>query len=249
MEDFWTAPCAVPRVAAETAGYLAVYKPPRMHTAPLREGEGGTLLAWAGERFPEVSAVPRGGGQKALEGGLLHRLDYETQGLVLIARTRETWENLAAQQKRGLFVKEYEAYSEGPEISLPGFGPFPGELFPGSPFRIESRFRPYGPGRKQVRPEAVAPGTDDGTRRAAEYVTEGKAVPFMEGRYFFLRIARGFRHQIRCHLAWARQPLVNDGLYGGKKTAGPEAFLALRASALEFTDPRSGERKRIILGT
>ncbi|MDR1305997.1 MAG: RNA pseudouridine synthase [Treponema sp.] len=247
MEDFWTAPGAVPGIVTEASGYLAVYKPPRMHTAPLREGEGGTLLAWTAERFPEVSAVQYGR-HKALEGGLLHRLDYETHGLILVARTRETGENFAAQQERGLLVKEYEAYSEGPGILPPGFGPFSGELFPG-PFRIESRFRPYGPGRKQVRPEA---DTDNnaGIRRAAKYVTEGKSLPFMNGRYFFLRILRGFRHQIRCHLAWARWPLVNDGVYGGKKSSGgPEPFLALRASALEFTDPRSGERKRVVLGT
>jgi 23S rRNA pseudouridine1911/1915/1917 synthase len=245
VDDFRIAPGAVPGIVAETSGYLAVYKPPRMHTAPLREGEEGTLLAWTAGYFPEVSAA-QCGGHRPVEGGLLHRLDYETHGLVLIARTRETWENFAAQQERGLFVKEYEAYSEGPEIFPPGFGPFSGELSFG-PFRIESRFRPYGPGRKQVRPEAA--GTDSaGTRRAAEYVTEGKAVPFMGGRYFFLRIAKGFRHQIRCHLAWARWPLVNDGVYGGKNSGGPEAFLALRASALEFTDPRSGERKRIVLG-
>jgi 23S rRNA pseudouridine1911/1915/1917 synthase len=53
------------------------------------------------------------------------------------------------------------------------------------------------------------------------------------------RILRGFRHQIRCHLAWLGFPILHDSLYGG---AG-EGVLALRACSLSFDDPLDGARR------
>ncbi|MDR0387539.1 MAG: hypothetical protein LBH57_05840, partial [Treponema sp.] len=72
---------------------------------------------------------------------------------------------------------------------------------------------------------------------------------------FRIRIQRGFRHQIRCHLAWLGFPLVNDPLYGGEifreyrpLDMGEEdalyrdqPFLAFRAQGISFDDPVSGE--------
>jgi 23S rRNA pseudouridine1911/1915/1917 synthase len=60
-----------------------------------------------------------------------------------------------------------------------------------------------------------------------------------EFTHFRLRICRGFRHQIRCHLAWLGFPLVNDALYGG--ISRPEyPGLALLARAIAFPDPLTG---------
>jgi len=56
-----------------------------------------------------------------------------------------------------------------------------------------------------------------------------------EFRYFRLLLRRGFRHQIRCHLAWIGYPIVNDSLYGGAEEDG--GFLALCAQGLFFSDP------------
>jgi 23S rRNA pseudouridine1911/1915/1917 synthase len=54
-----------------------------------------------------------------------------------------------------------------------------------------------------------------------------------------VRIDRGFRHQIRCHLAWLGYPLINDALYGG--ASRPEyPGLALLAGAISFPDPLTG---------
>jgi 23S rRNA pseudouridine1911/1915/1917 synthase len=55
--------------------------------------------------------------------------------------------------------------------------------------------------------------------------------------YFRLRISRGFRHQIRCHLAWLGYAILNDKIYGGKRL--PEGTLALRAQKISFYDPES----------
>jgi 23S rRNA pseudouridine1911/1915/1917 synthase len=62
---------------------------------------------------------------------------------------------------------------------------------------------------------------------------------------FRLRIARGFRHQIRCHLSWLGYPILNDGLYGGMEEAdGMDQALALKAQGLFFRDPLSGEDRQ-----
>jgi 23S rRNA-/tRNA-specific pseudouridylate synthase len=66
-----------------------------------------------------------------------------------------------------------------------------------------------------------------------------------EFRYFRLQLRRGFRHQIRCHLAWLGFPILNDRLYGGQelKEVG-EGTLALSARAFSFRDPESGQDVR-----
>jgi 23S rRNA pseudouridine1911/1915/1917 synthase len=57
------------------------------------------------------------------------------------------------------------------------------------------------------------------------------------------RLARGFRHQVRCHLAWIGLPLVGDELYG----SGGDEPLALSAIALSFPDPAGGAPVRYSL--
>jgi 23S rRNA pseudouridine1911/1915/1917 synthase len=52
-------------------------------------------------------------------------------------------------------------------------------------------------------------------------------------------LKRGFRHQIRCHLAWTGFPILNDPVYGGAESAeSAQGFLALSAAGLFFEDPR-----------
>ncbi|MDR1278665.1 MAG: RNA pseudouridine synthase [Treponema sp.] len=241
-----------PQLIEETEDFAVVYKPPRVHCVPLRAGEGGTLLEWYARLFPPVAALH---GKRPLEGGILHRLDYETQGLVLFGKTQAALENLFIQQEEGRFVKEYGAISHraGASPPLPGFPPPP--ALPGSgTFCIRSYFRSYGPGGKAVRPLAGLnrPGKKTASDRGRPYETEivETAEPGKEFRYFTLRIKRGFRHQIRCHLAWLGNPIRGDPLYGqaGKDTAPPEEGavnppegpLALRAQGLFFFDPQNG---------
>ena len=124
------------------------------------------------------------------------------------------------------------------------------------PFIIESYFRPYGPGRKSVRP-VIEDGKkhkeiakDNGGFYKTEIINIEDACEGF-GRIFTLRIKRGFRHQIRCHLCWAGFPIKNDPLYSSKqpenssdgKPALPAA-LALRAHAVFFYDPADGKLRK-----
>jgi 23S rRNA pseudouridine1911/1915/1917 synthase len=209
-----------------------------MHTAPLHAGEEGTLLDWCARIYPEVLTVH---GRKAMEGGLLHRLDYETAGLVLIARTQPAYDFLAAEQEAERFEKEYTAVTQPAIQGAPAVWQtevYPVPIIPGGSGIIESRFRHYGPGRKLVKPLPCGNGRFQAERHYVTRILDRKEHGGLV--VFRVRLTQGFRHQIRAHLAWAGYPINNDTRYGGASTGGP---LALTADKLLFTDPETGRTR------
>ena len=73
-----------------------------------------------------------------------------------------------------------------------------------------------------------------------------EGTPFSRGILCFtMRIKRGFRHQIRCHLSWMGKPILNDELYGGAapENSGSPGVIALRAAGFSFFDPEGGEKR------
>jgi 23S rRNA pseudouridine1911/1915/1917 synthase len=280
-----------PRLVDETESYAVVYKPPLMFSAPLGGVLEGTLLGWYARRCP---AVLEPAGDTRGEGGLLHRLDFETEGLVLLAKTQAAYESLRAQQAAGNFVKDYLAVTCSPRGAPAGRSPLPG--FPSSPYGnlspagppgppacIESFFRPWGAGRRAVRPTGPGKGPKTAAVQGTPYRTEIcglRELPVLPGilkegagplHIFSLRIFRGFRHQIRCHLAWIGAPILYDALYGGEdpfpvlgsgdlgsgdpvsggglwdkpcpRSGKGRHPIALRARAFRFFDPDTGEQK------
>ena len=222
-----------PYIFNETDNFAVVYKPPRLHCAPLKNSGGFTLLDWYAAIFPDVTELS---GRKIGEGGLLHRLDFETQGLVLFAKNQKSLDSLYAQQEEGLFVKEYSALChKNPSLETR----LNAALASGA---IESYFRPFGPGRKQVRPIMAETGKEIAKDKNGYYRTEIACVSETGAGYlsFSLRLRRGFRHQIRSHLAWIGCPVINDPLYGAVDNASDDGFLALRANGLAFADPENG---------
>ena len=95
----------LPQILAEEKDFLVVYKPPGTHSAPLARspGESPVILEWCAAKFPDIMDLP---GRRAGEGGLIHRLDFETNGLLLVARTAAGMESLLAMQSEGRIVKE-----------------------------------------------------------------------------------------------------------------------------------------------
>jgi len=232
-----------PYVLNETEDFAVVYKPPRMHSVPLKDSGGDTLLEWYAAVFPPVMELSD-------RKGMLHRLDFETQGLVLFAKNQPSLDYLLKLQDEGNFIKEYSAVCHK-NSALPSSFPTPpfnfslAEFSEGTERAVESFFRPFGPGRKQVRPVTDACGKvkksalkEIAQDQGGYYRTE--IISATEGEYytFTLRLKRGFRHQIRCHLAWIGCPVLNDPLYGQQPANG---FLALRSNGLMFTDPRGGK--------
>ena len=228
-------------------------------------------------------------GKKAIEAGLLHRLDTDTRGLVLFAKDQAVYDFLAARQEAGQIIKTYCAFVEptrAPEID-DGYGFDAIELSTLKelsaaqrgiaaqeqvvvqeriaaklPLTLESQFRNFGPGAKRVAPvfsgsrhykkdgrlyttviEAadILPYPIDGNDTVPKTVCESLlSPPLIRVR---CRLSRGYRHQVRAHLASAGLPIAGDPLYAPQGAeAQPESGqggLQLYAVSLEFPDPEN----------
>jgi 23S rRNA pseudouridine1911/1915/1917 synthase len=209
-------------VLYEDSHLLAIDKPAGLHTAPLQPGEGGTLLGEVIARYPEIASLP---GIKPMEPGLLHRLDRETSGVVIVARTAEAFAALRAQFAAKQVCKEYLAVCVSAAV-------------PAGPLRIESRFAPYGPGRKEVRVVLEAGRRNVSSRL---YATEAQVLEARGGRALVRAgLLRGFRHQVRAHLAHLGLPILGDPLYGVPCPAGVPARLYLHAARVDLLHPVTG---------
>ncbi len=207
--------------------FLIVNKPAGLPSAPLFEGDD-SVLTLAAKKFPEILSVH---GKKEVEKGLVHRIDTETQGLVLIATSQESYDNLILFQKEGRFEKYYKAIVEQnprcPNL-LGGFPPK--ELIDSERFSIQSAFRPYGKKGREVRPVTQNAG------RAA--LKKGGSVIyttdiFLQGDEALCHIRAGYRHQVRCHLAWCGFPVKGDKIYNPKG----EDFPSMEFFACKITFP------------
>ncbi len=217
---------------------LVVNKQANLPTVPLKTDSEDklTLLGLVSRAFPEVLDV---GGANAWEGGVLHRLDTATSGLVVIARTTEAYASLQAIQKADLFIKEYHALSQTfQETTLSAFPPFPYEdpfSCKGKEISIGSLFRRYGENRKEVRPVLA-----DSPRHLLDKTTGTWYLTKVwysgangDSHQFTCRLSSGFRHQVRAHLAWSGWPIDGDTVYKGAEAGN----LALKAVAVEFPHP------------
>lgn len=208
---------ADPRVSLcllyEDEEVLVVDKPAGVPTQPLSGGELGTLAGGLLAAFPELSGV----GYGPLEPGILHRLDVDTSGAVLVARTKPTFDKLRVDLKDGRVDKRYQLLCVG-EVEA-------GQVFDGS---IENH--PGSPRKSRVSP--------DGSGKPAS--TEVLQVERLgDWSFVHVRADRAARHQIRVHFAEAGHPLAADRLYGGPALAGTARHF-LHASQLGFAHPTTG---------
>lgn len=148
---------------------------------------------------------------------IVHRLDRETSGLMVFAKTQEA--KAAMQQNWDKFEKHYQAVVEGSPAADEGV--FDSWVDESNPYKVFSVTR------------------SDSARRA---VTHYKVLKRSGGRALVeLALETGRRHQIRVHLADAGCPIVGDTKYGAK--TDPAKRLGLHACALRFTHP--GTRKEL----
>ena len=196
---------------------VAVDKPAGIATHPLRAGERGTLANALVARHPECALVA----DDAREGGVAHRLDTETSGVVLAARTRAAWQSLRRAFSDGAVAKEYLA------------------LVAGTPPPSGTVDLPLVHAGRRVR---VAHDELDALDAATDFETlaRGDGVALVRARS-----SSGRMHQIRVHLAHLGHPLVGDALYGGPPPAAGTRGHFLHAAAVVFPHPSTGTRTRI----
>lgn len=200
----------------EDAHLMAVNKPAGMVAHPARGAPSGTLLnALAGYLGP---------GERPT---LVHRLDRDTSGVILVARTVEAHRALKAQLEKGRLRRTYQAVVWGEP--LPQEGTITAPL--GRDRGVKSRMA--------VRADGLPAVTHYRVLRTG--TCEGEAVALVE-----VRLETGRTHQVRAHLEWLGHPLLGDRVYRGERGAPSAAERRLPGQALhswrvELTHPHSGE--------
>jgi 23S rRNA pseudouridine1911/1915/1917 synthase len=196
------------RIAFEDEHLLVVDKPAGLVVHPGAGHSGGTLVH---------ALLGRTAGGEAERPGIVHRLDRDTSGLLVVARTEEAYNRLRGLVRRRRLEREYLALVRGRPRSRAG--------------RIEAAI-----GRDRSEPRRQSLDTD--TPRDA--VTHFEVVELLpEHALLRVRLETGRTHQIRVHLGAIDLPVAGDRVYGVKDLGLERQFL--HAARLAFPHPITGE--------
>jgi len=191
----------------------AINKPAGMVVHPAYGHTTGTLVNAVLARWPQLAEF--GEPERA---GIVHRLDKDTSGVILVAKTAEAQDSLRAQFKARAVVKRYLALVEGTLNTPDGL--------------IDA---PIGRDPAQRKRMAVV---RDGREAVTEYHVLDTYADFS-----LLEVLphTGRTHQIRVHLAFVGHPVVGDTVYGRRKPSIKLKRCFLHAASLTFARPDSGE--------
>ena len=188
-----------------------VDKPAGLVVHPAPSHRGNTLVDELGELL--------GGGEDPQRPGIVHRLDKDTSGLMIVARTDPALRALQQQVRRREVVRAYLVLAEGRVGSRTG--------------TIDA---PIGRASRRRTRMAVSGA---GSRAARTHFRVLEALP--RETYLEARLETGRTHQIRAHFAAIGNPLAGDETYGGHRRYGLERQF-LHSHRLAFTHPETGER-------
>ena len=200
-------------IVYEDEDLLVVNKPKGMVVHPAPGNPDGTLVnALLYHCRGNLSGI---GG--VLRPGIVHRIDKDTSGLLMVAKNDFAHQNLAAQIQAHSFLRMYEAVVYG------GFGDDSGT--------VNAPIGRHPSDRKKM---AVVPG---GREAVTHYEVVGRYPGFTHLR---LRLETGRTHQIRVHMASLGHPVAGDAVYGPKKVISSLGGQCLHARTLGFEHPRDG---------
>lgn len=238
------------QVVYEAPGFLVVDKPAGVHCHPLEPGDATTLVSAALARYPELAHV----GYSPLQPGLLHRIDYDTSGLVLFGRTKDTFEHFAASLRpnRARLVpdsqlspnRETDPGSDSRNRETCETDPASGQETVRKRYLALCAGRLAGPGVHRAwllaRGARVRVGEVAGPGFRPVETSVLSVQPVGPHSLVELSVPSAARHQLRAHLAALGHPIVGDALYGGPALPGLGRHF-LHASRLSLRAPGSAE--------
>lgn len=203
---------------------LLVDKPSGLTVNKSETTKGDTLQDYL-EQNSKIRTQPGDNSDFFNRSGIVHRIDKETSGLLIVAKNKEAFENLQRQFKERTVKKTYIALAHGTiqgegEINIP-IG------------RLPWNRKRFG---------VLAGGREAKTlyKALSNFKIENEDVSLLE-----LHPETGRTHQIRVHLKYINHPIFSDELYAGRKTARKDRNilprLFLHAAKISFTHPVSGE--------
>ena len=201
-------------IVYEDGQLLVVNKPKGMVVHPAAGNPDGTLvnalLFHCGDSLSGINGVMR--------PGIVHRIDKNTSGLLMVAKNDLAHIGLAKQIKEHSFTREYEAVVYGNLKDDCG--------------TVNAPIGRHPVKRKQM---AVVAGGRDA-------VTHYRVIKRLEGfTHAALRLETGRTHQIRVHMAYIGHPIAGDDVYGPKKVITELGGQCLHAKKIGFIHPRTGE--------
>ncbi len=225
-------------VLSESEDILVINKPAGLAVHSDSEATKDTVVGWFLDKFPDAKGIgePRvaPSGEVIERSGIVHRLDKDTTGVMILAKTQAAFDHLKHQLKDRLVKKEYRALVYG---------------------RMHEQWgtidRPIGRSAKDFRLRSAQRGAKGTLRESIttwECLGQGEYAgePFS---YLKLIPKTGRMHQLRVHLKAIDRPIVGDPLYAGKKLEQSNNLdltrLALHAHTLELVLP-SGEDERFV---
>ena len=201
-------------VVFEDAHLLVINKSAGLVVHPAPGNWSGTLLNGLLARDPQAGLLPR--------AGIVHRLDKDTSGLMVVARSRQAMDALVGMIAERSVSREYLALAHG--------------AWQGQASRQVEAPMGRDP-RNRLRMAVV-----DLEKNAGKSASTGIVLLQSEGAFCLVKckLQTGRTHQIRVHMASIGHPLVADEVYGGRPAAGLQRQ-ALHACRLAFAHPATGE--------
>lgn len=214
--DHAFAPEPVPLdVVHEDDAVIVIAKPVGLVVHPAAGNWSGTLLNGLLHRWPQLAGVPR--------AGIVHRLDKDTSGLLVVAKTLTAQTDLVRQLQERSMGREYLALVWGQPVSSG---------------RVEAAIgrHPRDRTRMAVSKSPLAKPAVTHYQKVAHGTLDGKPVTLLR-----CRLETGRTHQIRVHLQSIGFPLVGDAVYGKQHLMHLFPRQALHAERLALVHPASGD--------